>query len=473
MTNFLSPLSPAFVLPGQSLVLALALALAGCSDPVDPPVPVSDAGAPDASPFLSEDLAMPATPTLSLDRFTPSQTCGGCHPRHYVEWRMSMHAYAMVDPVYREMVKIRQADFDGAQDRFCLQCHTPIGTRAGDVVPGFDFADLDDFSLEGVNCETCHRISEVARTHNSGMVIDQDGPIRGPIENPLASEAHLSEYSPLMSQSEVCAVCHDVLEVSGLELERPYFEWLESPAYEQEENCQSCHMPTYTGTASLFSDERPDIHSHYFVGVDLPLTDDFVTPTEIDEMRVRTQALLVDSGSVSLYAVDVQAGSQLDVFVDVRNNIHAHNLPTGSTFNRQMWLELTATDGNGQILYQTGDLDGNGDLRDHFSELDPYGDQDLVTFSSRLVDDSGTPELFSWRASDHFSNSLPPLYERTFTLFVPTEADTVGPITIDARLRFRSFAPHLLRLLGLGDKVARLEIFDIASASLQVNVATQ
>lgn len=456
---------PALV-PASALILATLLA--GCSDPVDPPA--NDAGVPDASTILTEELAMPATPTVSLENFTESQTCGGCHPRHYVEWQTSMHAYAMVDPVYREMVKVRQSDYAGAQDRFCLQCHTPIGTRAGDVVPGFAFEDLDPISLEGVNCETCHRVSEIARTHNSGLVLDEQGPIRGPIENPLASEAHLSEYSPLTSQSEFCAACHDVLEVSGLELERPFFEWLESPAYELEQNCQSCHMPTYTGTASLFSEERPDIHGHYFVGVDLPLTDDFVDAAELDAMRVRTQELLTDAGSVSLNAVDVRAGSQLDVFVDVRNNINAHNLPTGSTFNRQMWLELIATDGNGQVLYQTGDLDANGDLRDHFSELDPYGDQDLITFSSRLVDDSGTPQLFSWRATDHFSNSLAPLYERTFTLFIPTQVDTVGPITIDARLRFRSFAPHLLRLLGLADKVPRLEIHDIASASLQVSV---
>lgn len=448
----------------------MVLALAGCPDPTEPPV--IDAGPIDASAILTEELAMPATPTLALDNFTPSQTCGACHPRHYLEWQTSMHAYAMVDPVYREMVKLRQLEYDGAQDRFCLQCHTPIGTRAGDVVPGFAFEELDPISLEGVNCETCHRVSEIARTHNSGMVIDEQGPIRGPIENPIASEAHLSEHSPEMSQSAFCATCHDVLEVSGLELERPYFEWLESPAAAQDQNCQSCHMPTYTGTASLFSDERPDIHEHYFVGVDLPLIDGFVEPAERDAMRVRTQALLENTASLDLSADDVRAGSQLDLFVTLRNNINGHNLPTGSTFNRQVWLELTATDGAGQVLYETGDLDANGDLRDHFSAIDPYGDQDLITLGSRLVDDSGTPQLFSWLATDHFSSSLPPLYERTYTLFLPTAPDTVGPITIDARLRFRSFAPHLLRTLGLTELVAGLEIYDIVSASIDVTVTS-
>ena len=154
----------------------------------------------------------------------------------------------------------------------------------------------------------------------------------------------------------------------------------------------------------------------------------------------------------------------------MRNLIDAHNLPTGTTFNRQLWIALTVTDADGTLLYQTGHLDANGDLRDHFSELDPYGDSDLVTFGSRFVDGRGNPTIFSWKAAQHISRSLAPLYARTLTFFVPTSPDTPGPITIEGRLRFRPLPPFLLRTIGLPELVERLEITDIDETTITVEI---
>jgi hypothetical protein len=456
-----------------ALSLGMGLALfAGCSDPAGSRL---DGGMGDAdSGVLTDELSMPEIPTVALERFTPSQTCGSCHTRHYLEWKTSMHSYAMVDPVYQRLVELRQAEFGGTQDRFCLQCHTPIGTRSGDIQPGFLFAELAEITLEGVNCETCHRVRSIQRAYNSGHVLDDTGPMRGPIPDPAVSEYHLSEYSPIFEQSKFCGACHDVIEVSGLSLERPFAEWQESPAARTDQNCQSCHMPIYEGRATSTAPVRPDLHEHRFLGVDLPLTDDFFAdPAELDALRTRVADLLDGSATITLDAAGaVTAGNQLDVFINIKNNIPAHNLPTGSTFLRQVWLEVVAADGSGQIIYQTGHLDTNGDLRDHFSEFDAYGDQDLIVLGSRLVDGFGTPVLLPWQATEHFSNSLSPLYDRTYTLFIPTEPTTLGPIDITARLRFRSFPPHLLRTLGLADKVAKLEIFDIDAAALTVTVTS-
>ena len=154
----------------------------------------------------------------------------------------------------------------------------------------------------------------------------------------------------------------------------------------------------------------------------------------------------------------------------VRNLIDAHNLPTGSTFNRQVWIAVTATDAAGAVLYRTGHLDENGDLRNYFSETDPFGDSDLVTFSSEFVDEFGNPTVFPWKATEHLSSALSPLFAKTFTFFVPTSPDTVGPITIEAQLRFRQFPPFLLRVLGLGELVEKLQIVDIHEATLTVQV---
>ena len=143
----------------------------------------------------------------------------------------------------------------------------------------------------------------------------------------------------------------------------------------------------------------------------------------------------------------------------------------GIPFQRYLgWVFPQEFLSEGNILYQTGDLDDNGDLRDYWSELDQFGDSDLLSFTSGFLDELGNPTVFPWLAAEHVSNSLSPLFVRTHTLFIPTEEATVGPITIEARLRFRTFAPYLLRALGLGELIEKLEIYDIDEATLAVEV---
>ena len=456
-----------------SRLLALAALLAsvatGC--PGDPPASVDggmDSGAP-ADDF-HDPLATPAEPTHSVGSFSSASVCQPCHEAHFAQWKTSMHAYAMIDPVFRALVAVRQADYDGAQDQFCTQCHSAIATRGGEIVPGFSFDELSEVVLEGVTCEACHKASEVRRDHNSGLLLDPDGPLRATIPDPIENPAHASEYSPVHGTSTFCASCHDVVEVSDLNLERPYEEWLESPAFIEGRTCQTCHMPSYTGNATEGAPVR-SLHEHWFVGVDLPLTEGFVTPEELDAGRVRVLDLLSTAAALATEAPDsVVAGQQLDLLVTVQNLIDGHNLPTGSTFVRQVWLEVLVTDAAGAVLYETGTLDGNGDLRDHFSELDPYGDDDLVTFGSRFLSPEGEPEVFSWRAAEHISNSIPPLHQRTSTLFIPTEASTVGPLAIEARLRFRTHPPFLLRRLGLDEYLPAIGTYDLATSSRAVEV---
>jgi hypothetical protein len=462
------------------VVVALALVTLGalggaCAQPEDGPVDGSADGASDVDPPsdpVHDPLSRPVTPTLSPADFHSATRCGACHVQHYAEWSRSSHAYAVVDPVFRKLVAIRQADFEGAQDQFCMQCHTAIGTRGGEVVPNFRFEDLSPIVQEGITCEACHRVSGLARVYNAGHVLDPSGPIRGPIEDPAESGFHASEGSPLFRDSAFCGACHDVLEVDGLPLERPYAEWLASPAYADGRTCQDCHMPTYFGQAAPLAPER-DLHSHAWVGVDVPLEPSFATPDVVAAIREEVAALLDGAAGLTVTGpAEVRAGGQLDLLVTVTNRVDGHSLPTGSTFLRQLWLEVVASDASGRIVYETGGLDANGDLRNYWSELDPFGDPDLVSFGSNFVNDRGEPELFSWRAALHTSTAIPPGYARTVTLFVPVPGDATGPITIAARVRFRSVPPFLLRKLDLGRFVPDVSVFDLASAALTIPVAS-
>ena len=202
---------------------------------------------------------------------------------------------------------------------------------------------------------------------------------------------------------------------------------------------------------------RPGPSDHRFPGVDVP---DGLDEETTAALRESVTSLLEGSGTVLLdLPDDAVAGGQLDVVVTVRNELDAHNLPTGSTYNRQLWVELLVHDSEGTLLYETGTLDANGDLRDHWSALDPYGDDDLITLHSDFIDVDGQRTRLTHEAVEHRTRALQPLHERTWTLFVPVPADAVGPLSVSTRLRFRPYGPHLFRLLE--QEVPDLVITDI------------
>ena len=456
-----------------ALVLGLS-ALVACPGPPaseDGESGESETGPPADDPD-HDPLSMPREPTLSPEDFRSASECAGCHPTHYAEWQLSRHARSMRDPVFRALVALRQQDLDGAEGQFCTQCHSAICTRGGDCVEGFSFDALPDIALEGVTCEACHKVSALHRTYNSGHELDPLGPIRGPNADPVANNFHASEGSELFEQAEFCGGCHDVVKTSGLNLERPYAEWLESPAGAGAgPTCQGCHMPTYLGTAGPGGPER-ELHRHRFIGVDLPMEGDLADdPETMAMLDAQIEELLAGAASLELeVAPSVSAGAQLDLLVTIENLISGHNFPTGSTFLRQVWLELRVTDADATVIYETGQLDSEGDLRDLWSTVAPFSDPDLIVIDSELLDAQGSPELFSWWASEHVSASIPPLHERTHTLFVPVPEGSVGPLEIEAVLHFRSYPPFLLRLLGLEELIPLAPVRDVATAQAQVDV---
>lgn len=466
---------PFAVVVGITTLIALCIVGCGCIGACSP-VPADagalvDAGYPGSS-WLSDPLSMPAEPTLLTQNFTRAEDCGACHLDQYADWRLSMHSYAMHDPVFRALVQVRQHDLSGTEDAFCVQCHSPIATRGGEITPGFQFDTLSDVALDGVNCETCHKVTQVERPLNAGIVIDEYAGMQGPLVAPETSAYHASVTTHHLGESVFCGACHDVTESNGLELERTYGEWKESPARGDGKTCITCHMPRYEGYAAKDGPHREGLHRHRFVGVDIPLLEGFLSVEEELALSHDVQTLLTDVASLEVHSAEAPTTDDfLDVFVTVRNKNEAHSLPSGSTFIRQMWLEVLATDSSGQVLFRTGDLDDNGDLRDAFSELDPYGDVDLVSFHSTLLDRHGNPVLFTHEAVEHVSRALSPRYERTQTFFVPVHSASTGAIDVSVRLLLRTHPPVLLRTLGLEGYLARTHVYELASQHLTVTIA--
>ena len=79
--------------------------------------------------------------------------------------------------------------------------------------------------------------------------------------------------------------------------------------------------------------------------------------------------------------------------VQVKNGTDGHNVPTGFTGERLVWLDVTVSDRDGKVIFRSGDRDPNGELRDGHSayvhagevELDPF----LFSLQSYFVTQNG------------------------------------------------------------------------------------
>ncbi len=83
----------------------------------------------------------------------------------------------------------------------------------------------------------------------------------------------------------------------------------------------------------------------------------------------------------------------IEFTAQVENGTDGHNVPTGFTGERLVFLQVNVTDSTGKVIFKSGDRDPNGDVRDHYSafvrsgdlELDPY----LFSLQSHFVVQSG------------------------------------------------------------------------------------
>ncbi|MFT5050988.1 MAG: hypothetical protein ACI8QZ_002395 [Chlamydiales bacterium] len=85
-----------------------------------------------------------------------------------------------------------------------------------------------------------------------------------------------------------------------------------------------------------------------------------------------------------------QSGTDgIEFKVHVKNGTDGHNVPTGFIAERTLYLEVTVTDPQGEVVYKSGDLDPNGDVRDSHSVYVHNGelpvDEALFSLQSKFI----------------------------------------------------------------------------------------
>jgi len=324
------------------------------------------------------------------------QACASCHPAHVAQWSGSMHAYASDDPVFVAMNARFLRETNGASPSFCVRCHAPLAVALNATTDGTNMSSLDA-KLHGVTCFFCHEVSSVSITHNDGLVLANDGVMRGPISDPASGASHASQYSALHdssdpSSSSLCGSCHDLRNNNALDVERTYAEW-QASLYAQTnpsvmETCSSCHMTSTIGVASTTSGApQRRVHDHSLAAFDVALAP--FSSTDADQKTLVQQSL--DDSIIAKLCVDQPTGAP-NVSVTLDNAFVGHEFPSGAAHDRRVWVELHASV-NGIDVYTSGVT---------------LSDPSTWVMRDVLLDSTQQPTLFMWNADSITSTLLPP-----------------------------------------------------------------
>jgi hypothetical protein len=296
--------------------------------------------------------------------------------------------------------------------------------------------------------------------------VDPRGPKLGGLRDPSPNPVHESRFDNSYQTSINCAPCHQVNLDDGTGLENTYDEWTQSIYGGFPVQCQECHMPKYTGRAAETGPVREDVHRHVFVGVDYATVP--FRGIDRDQQKDEIRELLrrsVRAGIQGAAPTAAPDGGSFSFTVEVENDQTGHSIPSGTSFSREMWIQVDVRDAMGATVYRSGWLVG-ADQDLVTAAVDP----DLALYQSRMFDSGGQRTFFTWRAAAIDESDLIAVGEtKTAAYTVDVPAGTPGPLTVDVALRFRPVAPEIARLVGESGLLP-FEIFDMWTTSFAVAV---
>ncbi len=321
---------------------------------------------------------------------------------------------------------------EGISCVFCHSVHGPVGGPGSRGYTGnptwtsfvtgavFPARPEDNRGLHGI-ANSGYEIRTEELFHETGRTFLGSAPA-GKVD-PIVHRRPSESADAYLRSSEFCGSCHDVRlfgsDVVGVRkgehfkrLRNGYSEWTAYARDQQRRgktpaSCQDCHMSTYPGIcepgpAASGQDEPecppgshfvarqpgvfPEAHkaanslgastvsTHYFSGVDVPLSSEF-------------PGALVDEPSLDVHGIPLGArrrrdillrhtfrfeidgarrtGAGVEIPVVVENIGAGHRVPAGFSQEREFWVHLVVRDASGAVLYEVGRVDRpDDDLRD-------------------------------------------------------------------------------------------------------------
>ncbi len=332
---------------------------------------------------------------LILFYFTKAEDCKYCHKDIFREWKNSLHAQSLQDPVFLNAYEKIE---DKEEGKLCLNCHAPT------VLYTKDYSLKKEITREGVTCDFCHSVKGIEK--DSFYVIDVGDIKYGPLPSILESfnVGHKNRYSELHKRAEFCKPCHEYKNRYGVYILDTYREWKESEYREKEVHCQNCHMPedpfSKIVEPEIYPSEKP-VTSHKFLGGH-------------SQIRLKETAILD-----VFYKIE---NKSLVASIYITNKESGHRFPTGTPI-RKLILEVLLLDKYGEIV-----------------------DKKVKTYQKLIVDKEGkiindVGKIFTDGFKVIEDNRIKPKETRreNFTLNMKGE----GPYTFKVELNYEYRVPYL------------------------------
>ena len=396
------------------------------------------------------DNKLPIQTSFKVEDFSSAEECAVCHPQYYEEWSSSMHAYSIVDPVWLKQQNMQQAHNleNGVEiGDFCVQCHSPVAGLTNLIENHLDLTSDDINSLpaqarEGVTCDACHLTTHLPSPTNISIVnhdyetvdfkLYSSDTRYGILENPVDNDFHKSVYNSDYDKSEFCQNCHN-LTVDGRDAEITQFEWEGTSFQAMRVESQTCHMPLYSGKAAVTGPERDNLHRHFFPGIDEALID---FPGKA-EHRLALEDLLSTAAEINLFENPpdtINADTVWNARFVISNNT-GHNFPSGTTFPRQLWMEVFAIS-NDDTLLASGFLDPRGDIYDFYIDPNRNVDPQLNIFNTILYNAEGDSGLLNVSVENMVkmvNNTLRVSDSKIVDYMIPIPSGMNGQLELTAR----------------------------------------
>ena len=291
-----------------------------------------------------------------------------------------IHGEVVQDKTYRDPI-------------FCAPCHgarLPTGIHSEET---FDEYKMSKSAKKGETCQDCHmgKVPGENKGFDEGPAANVGGSHKFSIDNPLSGGKFTGGFET------------ETRRISNHFFGGPDFSVLHPGIFP--------HNPDAVSLANY----RQWLQFDYKEGwgtdeFEDNVSDDYVFPEYWDDVDLRYEARDILNDQFELiewakgqrkavlqaaYKVDdvhiKEASSKKGLKVDIKlhNPVDGHNVPSGFIHERMVFIQITVTDSQGNVVFRSGDRDPNGDLRETFSryvrngEL-PYDDQ-LFNLQSHFI----------------------------------------------------------------------------------------
>jgi hypothetical protein len=426
------------------------------------------------TPFFPSNQTTPNGSTVPLEHYAKNEDCLRCHGEIGKQWKGSIHASSLADPVFQALYKLGSEQTNGLTDKLCAGCHSSPAVVSGHSSPE-DVLQLGAPASEGVSCVVCHSITDTnipegdQAPSNASFVTDPGGPISAArMLRTCALEERDTVKVDLLGKSEFCATCHGVVHpLNGFVVERTYDEWRTSIYAAKDIQCQDCHMQPVDkaietartlkkvpnpGRVTDTGPPRSHTYTHEFIGANSVMTG----LLGHEQHSAMSEKLLKSAASIELTLAEPPLKNRsVQLRVKVTNETAGHNLPTSLVEVRQMWLDVQVTDADGNEVFRSGAVDDDGNI-----------DKDAVMYHGVAVDAEGKPTVLPWAMERfvHFHTIPPKGYAlERYAFAVPRGVKP--PLTAKATLKYRSFPQAVANLL-LGEGAPTIPVIEMTTADI-------